>query len=122
MTGFTKGGEMLKMRSMRESLIELADMRPVGEKELLLTWGDGHRALYSFSYLRFMCPCAGCVDEHTGVRTIKVENVPDSIKAAEFKPVGLYALQFRWSDGHQTGLYSFDYLRKICPCGQCGGK
>lgn len=97
------------------------DARLVGEREFLLTWEDGHRSLYSFPYLRFLCPCAGCVDEHTGKRTIQKESVPDDIKSTEMAPVGRYAVKFRFSDGHQTGIYSFEYLRKICPCG-CGGK
>ena len=102
--------------------MNLSDIRPVGTRELLLTWDDGHRSLYGFSYLRFLCPCAGCLDEHTGQRTIRKENIPDNIHAAEFTPVGRYAIRFRWNDGHQTGLYSFEYLRKICPCLECSSK
>lgn len=96
------------------------DARLVGETEFMLTWEDGHRSLYRFDYLRFLCPCAGCVDEHTGRRTIRKESVPENIKSVEMRPVGRYAVSFRFSDGHQTGIYSFEYLRKICPCGQCG--
>ena len=97
----------------------IVDSRLVGETEFLLTWDDGHRSLYGFSYLRFLCPCAGCVDEHTGRRTIKKETIPENIKTSEMAPVGRYGVKFRWSDGHQTGIYSFEYLRKICPCGLC---
>lgn len=100
----------------------ITDMRAVGADELMLTWDDGHRSLYTVADLRYLCPCASCVDEHTGIRTIKKENIPSNINVSEFAPVGRYAVRFRWSDGHQTGIYSFDYLRKICPCGGCAAR
>ncbi len=99
--------------------MKLTDIRPVGETEILLSWEDGHRSLYPYRLLRFLCPCAGCVDEHTGQRTIRKETIAETIRISDFAPVGLYGIKFRWNDGHQTGIYSFDYLRKICPCETC---
>lgn len=99
--------------------MNISDIRPVGDQELLLTWEDGHRSLYSFFYLRFLCPCAGCVDEHTGRQTLQKEMISENIRTVDFTPVGLYAVKFRWNDGHQTGIYSFEYLRRICPCEIC---
>ena len=96
-----------------------AEVRPVGETELLISWQDGHRSLYGYDYLRLNCPCAGCRDEWSGKRLIALDKIPKDIKALETISVGRYALQFRWSDRHTTGIYSFDFLREICPCEAC---
>ncbi|HIC33310.1 MAG TPA: DUF971 domain-containing protein, partial [Gammaproteobacteria bacterium] len=64
-------------------------------------------------YLRLLCPCAGCVDEMSGVRTLVSESVDKGIYPTAIHYVGQYALQFIWSDGHSTGLYTFEYLREI---------
>jgi DUF971 family protein len=63
--------------------------------------------------------CAGCVDEMTGARKIVHGSIPASIERNSVTPVGNYALQFGWSDGHNTGIYSFEYLRALCPCPRC---
>lgn len=88
-------------------------IRTVGADELLIIWNDGQRQLYSFSSMRFHCPCAGCVDEMTGVRRIRLDQIKAGIRVLDWKTVGNYALQFRWSDGHQTGIYSYEYLRQM---------
>src|SRR5687768_16031830 len=95
------------------------DVRNVGEKEILFSWEDGHRSLYELTYLRLNCPCASCRDEWTGKRLITLDKISPEIKISNSEPVGNYALRFKWSDGHQTGLYSFDFLRKLCPCAHC---
>jgi DUF971 family protein len=97
------------------------DIRNVGDEEILMTWNDGHRSLFSFEYLRFNCPCAACRDEWTGKRLITLDKIQKGIKPSQTSPVGRYALKFRWSDGHDTGIYGFDFLRGICPCETCGG-
>lgn len=98
------------------------DVRPVGAAELLVTWEDGHRSLYRYDYLRLNCPCAKCVEEWTGQRLITLDQIPEEIHPLKTEPVGSYALRFEWSDGHQTGLYGFEFLRKICPCAECRKK
>jgi DUF971 family protein len=95
------------------------DIRMVEDKEVLITWDDNHRSLYRFDFLRLSCPCAGCTDEWSGKRLISPDKIAKDIKIQEYSPVGRYAYRFRWSDGHQTGIYSFDFLRKLCPCGVC---
>lgn len=94
-------------------MTHLDDVRRVGDQELLFLWSDGKRQLLEYPALRLHCPCAGCVDEMTGRRLITPERIRPGIHATDWKPVGNYALQFRWSDGHQTGIYSFDYLRSL---------
>jgi ATP-binding protein involved in chromosome partitioning len=79
----------------------------------IITWEDNKVARYPNRYLRSMCPCAQCVNEVTGERMIKVENIDPAVRIVAVAPVGRYALHFQWSDGHGTGLYSFDTLRKL---------
>ncbi|MGB1657435.1 MAG: DUF971 domain-containing protein [Longimicrobiales bacterium] len=82
------------------------------ETRLRIVWGDGVAAEYVPRELRLACPCAGCVDEMTGVRTLRPNEVPMDVYPTAIHYVGRYALQFVWSDGHSTGFYTFDFLRK----------
>jgi DUF971 family protein len=107
-----------------------------------ITWSDDHASHYNFAYLREHCPCAMCNDEREkkeerrkNDERLKKENAPhgttpllSSAALPMFKPrlsakaahaVGNYALQIDFNDGHTTGIYSFDYLRTICPCEDC---
>jgi len=90
-----------------------------------ITWSDGHRSRYDFPYLREQCPCATCNDE----REKKAAQGSGGAVLPMFKPrvtaksaaaVGSYAIQIQFSDGHATGIYSFEHLREICPCEECG--
>lgn len=65
------------------------------------------------------CPCAGCVDEMTGHRTLTEAQVPVDIHPLAIHYVGRYALRFDWSDGHSTGIFPFDFLRDLCGCLEC---
>jgi len=96
-----------------------ADIRMVGEKEIMLTWEDGHRSLFETRVLRFLCPCAQCVDERTGKRILKLEQVAQNILISKYSPVGRYAVRFHFSDHHETGIYGFEFLRSSCPCEIC---
>lgn len=80
---------------------------------LRIRWGDGAVAEYEPRHLRMKCPCAGCVDEMTGIRTLLPEHVPEGVYPEAIHYVGRYALQFMWSDGHSTGIYPFEYLRRL---------
>lgn len=80
---------------------------------LTIRWGDDVTSEFEPWLLRVRCPCAGCVDETTGVRTLRPESVPRDIYPQAIHYVGRYALQFMWSDGHATGLYTFESLRKL---------
>ncbi len=94
-----------------------------------VTWSDGHASHYDFVYLRDLCPCALCDDERKK-KTSKAGSGGTAPAAAlpMFKPkpkarsahaMGHYAIQIDFTDGHATGIYSFDYLRTICPCEAC---
>ena len=95
------------------------DMVPVGESEILITWDDEHRSLYRAYALRSSCPCAQCVDENTGELLLDPRKIPIDIKVLQTIPIGRYAMRFNFNDGHNTGLYSFELLRNLCPCDGC---
>jgi DUF971 family protein len=88
-------------------------------RALRILWRDGHVSIYEPRHLRLNCPCAGCVDEMTGRRTLIPESVPLNVYPTAIHYVGRYALQFVWSDGHDTGFHAFESLRSLCRCGEC---
>ncbi len=94
-------------------------VKRVSPKQTDITWNDGHLSSYPSWYLRENCMCADCVDEFTGKRKIGHGNIPSTIERVGVTPVGNYALNFSFSDGHASGLYTFEYLRELCPCAQC---
>jgi DUF971 family protein len=83
------------------------------ESRLRIEWKDGVTSEYLPRYLRLLCPCAGCVDEMSGVRTLTEEMVDAGVYPTAIHYVGRYAIQCVWSDGHSTGIYTFEYLRGI---------
>jgi DUF971 family protein len=94
-------------------------VKRVSPKQTDITWSDGHFSSYPSWYLRENCMCAECVEEFTGKRRIGHGNIPSSLERVNVSPVGNYALNFSWSDGHDSGIYAFEYLRELCPCSQC---
>lgn len=89
------------------------------ERKLRLTWSDGHTGELPYDYVRGWCPCAGC-QGHSGL-TFGFQPPPEPVAPDSITPVGNYAISIAWSDRHATGIYRFDYLRRLCPCEQCGG-
>lgn len=87
-----------------------------GPDRLRIVWQDGHESLYAVRDLRLACRCAHCVEEMTGRPLLRPEGVPDGVKPVRISAVGRYALSFAWSDGHDTGIYTYEYLRGLCPC------
>ena len=84
-------------------------------KASAITWDDSHVGEYPEDYLRGYCPCALCQGHGTTRQFIAV---PDA-KLVGIGAVGNYAIEFRWHDGHSTGIYTYDYLRALCPCTAC---
>ena len=106
-------------------------MRPVkvkvdktGGTGLTIDWRDGHRSHWSFRWLRDACPCATCHEARDnegrapGVGKPKPKTLLPMYEAppapGEVEPIGKYAIKFHWNDGHEAGLYSWDYLRNVC--------
>ena len=86
---------------------------PPGGTEIVIEWEGGEKSVFEPLKLRAACPCAACVDEFTGRKILKPESIPANIRVLALAPVGRYALQILWSDGHGTGLYGYDYLRSL---------
>jgi DUF971 family protein len=98
----------------RRQAIEPAEISQESNSQLRISWADGRVCNYQAVELRRACPCAQCVDEWTGERTLKPQTISAEIEIGDLSIVGRYALNFRWSDGHETGIYSFQYLRDLC--------
>ena len=94
-------------------MLEPTQIIEESDAELTIEWSDGESFLYHASQLRRVCPCAGCVNEWTGERTLKPESVADDLIFNKIGIVGRYALNFNFSDGHETGIFSYKYLREI---------
>jgi DUF971 family protein len=98
-------------------------------KGLSIDWSDGHVSRFSNEYLRDECPCASCTGAHGTPPEKSSYSNPQAanpfqmyqpkLKMLDVEEVGSYAIRVRWSDGHNAGIYSFDYLRSICPCETC---
>ena len=84
-----------------------------------IAWEPGHLGRYPIRMLRGECNCARCVDEFTGRRTLDLATIPDDIAITGLSAVGNYAVKFTFSDGHDTGIYTFEHLARICPCAVC---
>ena len=86
---------------------------PPNQAQVEIEWNDGKKSVFSAKDLRIACPCAACVNELTGQRTLNPNHVSQDLKVLVIQPVGRYALQISFSDRHNTGLYGFEYLRKL---------
>jgi DUF971 family protein len=96
-------------------MIEPVQIIEESDHKVTIKWSDGLETIYSAAQLRKMCPCAGCVNEWTGERTLKETDVPADMTFSQIAIVGRYALSFHFSDGHDTGIFSFNYLRGLPP-------
>ena len=83
------------------------------EGMLEFTWTSDRVTKLPFHFLRCQCPCASCVDELTGVRLLKPATIPEDIQPTGLWFSGNYALKIGWSDGHHTGLFTWDYLDEL---------
>ena len=90
---------------------------------LLVTWDDQHTSNYSLDYLRQECPCAGCKGEMLFGKVYRPPALklftPGMNELESLTPTGGYGVMAAWKDGHNTGIYSWDYLRLLCPCENC---
>ena len=87
-----------------------------------ILWDDDHRGYFPHRYLRSWCSCAHCVEEGTGRRIVWYDDIDENVQAVDWLQIGRYALQFLWSDFHETGIYPFYYLRDLCQCDACRTK
>jgi len=92
-------------------------------RQFTVRWRDGHESRYALDDLRKVCPCADCRSAQKPQGGLQVLTGPvigrGELRIVQMAPVGRYALRFTWSDGHSTGIYSFDLLRSLCTCDVC---
>lgn len=90
-------------------------------QRLIIDWSDGRICEYPLGPLRLACPCVDCRGGHERMgQAFDPKNLADLIPTRTYQVerlelVGNYALQFFWDDGHHTGIYTWDYLYRLCP-------
>jgi len=103
--------DTLKPAPIVPKAIEAA-LTPDG-KTLELVWDDGRRSSVAVRVLRQQCPCAECVDEWSGQRTLLIDKVPIDLTAGQLSQVGNYAVSFVFGDKHRTGIFNWELLRAL---------
>ena len=87
------------------------------KNNLLIKWNDNSETKINLKYLRDECPCASCKGETILLKTYRpakpAKEIPGMYKIGGIQTVGGYAIQITWKDGHNTGLYTWDYLRQL---------
>jgi DUF971 family protein len=105
---------LLDNLTFRKSEADPPEAIDVGEGgEVHVTWPGGRRVTIPAARLRDRCPCAECVEEGTGRKILDPATIPADIRPEQIAAVGNYAIQITWSDGHSTGIYSWQTLREI---------
>ncbi|MBI4340178.1 MAG: DUF971 domain-containing protein [Chloroflexi bacterium] len=89
-----------------------------GGDALVVLWQDGHQEVVPFAFLRGACPCATCKGSHRQIDLSRVVPKP-GVSLVDYETLGRYALRLLWSDAHQTGIYTYTYLRSLCRCPEC---
>jgi len=95
-----------------------------------IDWDDGHKSVYPFQRLRDACPCAMCNEEREKSGRAPGQSADPSqagplplfkpaVRPTSAEGVGKYAIKFHWNDGHELGIYSWQFLRDVCPCEEC---
>ena len=89
------------------------------DNAVTVTWDAAHVSVYPARMLRLACHCATCRDEFTGRELLDSASVPEDISPVKLSLVGNYAIKILWSDGHDTGIYTYEYLLGLCSCEKC---
>ncbi len=94
-------------------MIEPVQIVEETDSEISIKWSDDLETKYNAPDLRRSCPCASCIDEWTGKKILDDDSIPGDLSMSNISIVGRYALSFRFSDGHDTGIFSFKFLRDL---------
>lgn len=94
-------------------MLEPVQIIEESDSEISIKWSDDSETSYDAVSLRRSCPCAGCINEWTGEKMLDDDRVPQDLTITHVSIVGRYALNFHFSDNHDTGIFSFAYLRKL---------
>jgi DUF971 family protein len=93
--------------------VAVKEIWQIDERTLGISWTDDRSQTYDVVSLRKSCPCAVCIDENTGKKILRDEDISDGVRPNKIQSVGRYALTIAFDDGHSTGIYTFDYLRSL---------
>lgn len=112
----TAGADTKRPGSFDETWIPRDLKVRIAEQRLLIDWSDNRRSEFSLHELRRICPCASCRTEreqqgNNPLRILKSD--PTGVRVVHAELVGNYAIKFRWSDGHDTGIFEFRMLRGL---------
>jgi DUF971 family protein len=94
-------------------MLEPTQIIEESDRQVSIKWSDDSETQYSAAQLRRGCPCASCVNEWTGEKILAPNQIADDISFSTISIVGRYALNFHFSDGHDTGIFSFKYLLEL---------
>jgi DUF971 family protein len=98
-------------------MIQPIKIAETSDSSLAIDWSDGVATEFNAPNLRRACPCAACINEWTGEKILDEKKIPDDMTFTAMTLVGRYALNFVFSDGHDTGIFSFKYLRDMADKG-----
>ena len=94
-------------------MIEPTQIIEESDREVSIKWSDDTETKYNAAQLRRSCPCATCINEWTGEKILFEDQIADDLSFSSISIVGRYALNFHFSDGHDTGIFSFKYLKEM---------
>jgi DUF971 family protein len=95
-----------------QKIIALKSLVKTASGQIEFVWQNDSYTVVEPRELRLACPCAHCVEEFTGRPLLNPNQVSETIIPLVIKNVGRYAVNFEWSDGHKTGIFSFDYIQQ----------
>jgi len=93
--------------------IKVNDITQFNDRTLAITWSDGRQDRFDVVMLRRRCPCAACIDEWTRQKRLQPGDVAENVRPVRIDSVGSYALKIQFTDGHSTGIYTFQMLRQL---------
>jgi DUF971 family protein len=109
---------LLDRVSFTKQHVEPPEAIDVTEKgDVRIAWPGGPAVTLPALRLRDACPCAACIEEGTGKKILDPTTIPADIRPEQIAAVGSYAVQIQWSDGHNTGIYTWQVLRDACGLG-----
>ena len=110
---------------MNDARTVVRDAR-IEEGAFQIDWGDGHHTALPLALLRAQCPCASCREQRNAppdpFRVLSASEAAAVPMLVDIEPVGRYGLRLVWFDGHNTGIFTYEYLRNLCPCPECVGR
>ena len=94
-------------------MIEPTQIIEESDAAVSIKWSDDSETMFTAPQLRRNCPCAACINEWTGDKMLNDATVGDDLTFSSIAIVGRYALNFIFSDGHDTGIFSFKFLKEL---------